>query len=224
MVLDIRFQVNQSLYNKDPQETELGQKILKYSIILIDQIGIESFNFKKLAQKIHSTETSIYRYFDNKHALLLFLTSWYWEWVHYLIKINMKNIEDPVRKLKVVIQNIVNATAENPLTTYINENLLHRIIIQEGSKAYHTHAVDDENEVGVFQSYKELVNTVACVIGEVNANFVYKNSLASNLFEMANNQMYFAQHLPRLTDLKNQQGDYQELQEMLEYFVFKLLK
>ena len=89
---------------------------------MIDSIGIESFTFKKLATEIGSAEKSIYRYFDNKHNLLLFLTSWYWEWVHYLIAVNTKNIEQPTKKLDIIIDNIVHATSENPLTEYINEN------------------------------------------------------------------------------------------------------
>lgn len=224
MVLGIKFQLNESLYSRDPQNTDLGQKILEHSIIMIDSMGIEVFTFKKLAKKIGSTEASIYRYFDNKHTLLLYLTSWYWEWVHYLIKINTMNITDGCQKMSIIIQNIVNATSESPLTSYVNEHLLHKIIIQESSKAYHTHSVDAENKTGVFLSYKELVNHVSEVIGEVNSDFPYKNSLASNLFEMASNQMYFAQHLPRLTDLSSSEGEYDELQKMLEFFVFKLLK
>ena len=47
------------------------------------EIGFESFTFKKLAAKIESTEASVYRYFENKHKLLIYLVSWYWNWVEY---------------------------------------------------------------------------------------------------------------------------------------------
>ena len=130
--MDIKFDINNSLYNKDPQETSLGKRIIQHSIILINDIGFESFTFRKLASEIGSAEKSIYRYFENKHLLLLFLTSWYWEWVHYLISINLKNIEDPNVKLVKVINNLVRATSENPTNKYINENILHRVVIHEG--------------------------------------------------------------------------------------------
>ena len=156
MITGIKFSLNDSLYSRDPQDTELGQRILKYSIILIDEIGLENFTFKKLAAEIESTEASMYRYFDNKHQLLLFLTSWYWQWVQYLISIHTLNVEDPKRRLQIIIKSIINATSENALTEYINENLLHNIIINEGSKAYHTHDVDEENKHVIFSSYKEL--------------------------------------------------------------------
>ncbi|MFT6335215.1 MAG: AcrR family transcriptional regulator [Saprospiraceae bacterium] len=223
MIVGIKFKLNESLYLKDPQETKLGKKILHHSILMINEIGIEAFTFKKLATEIGSAEKSIYRYFDNKHNLLLFLTSWYWEWVHYLIAVNTKNIEDPVKKLDIIIDNIVLATSENPLTEYINENILHRIVINEGSKAYHTFSVDKENMEGRFSAYKSLVKIVEVVIVEINPKFNYSASLASNLFEMANNQIYFAEHLPRLTSVCTGKNKEDELIEMMKFFSRKLL-
>lgn len=223
-MIGIKFQLNDSLFSREPQDSTLGKKILKNSILLIDEIGFEAFTFKKLAKKIESTEASIYRYFDNKHLLLLYLTNWYWEWVAYLIDVNTLNIEDPERKLNICINTIVNASAENPAIDYVNESVLHNIVINESSKAYHTMAVDEENKAGLFQAYKDVVEKVAKIIGEAKADFPYKKSLASNLFEMANNQMYFAQHLPRLTDIKMKKDCFKELEKMLSFFVFNLLK
>lgn len=223
MILGIKFDMNKSLCCRDPQDTELGKKILKHSILLLDRIGLEAFTFKKLAQEIGSAEKSIYRYFENKHMLLLFLTSWYWEWVHYLIKINLKNINDPKRKLEIAIENIVLATSENSSNEYINENVLHRVVINEGAKSYHTYAVDDENKVGLFLSYKSVVTTVAEILTEIKPKFPYASSLASNLFEMANNQIYFAEHLPKITSLSNKKGKEKELIKMLTFFGMKIL-
>jgi hypothetical protein len=223
MVAGIKFDLNKSLFTKDPQETELGKKILEYSVILIDQLGFEKFTFKKLAKEIGSAEKSIYRYFDNKHLLLLFLTSWYWDWVHYLIQTNLINIVDPKIKLDVAIECIVQASSENVHTAYINERVLHQVIIKEGSKSYHTLEVDDENSAGLFFSYKSLTQTVTNVIKEVNGDFPYSKSLSSSLFEMSNNQIYFADHLPGLTSLKSTPSCQDELIKMLKFFAYKLL-
>ncbi|NNF36957.1 MAG: TetR/AcrR family transcriptional regulator [Saprospiraceae bacterium] len=219
----VRFDINSNLFLRDPQGSEYGQKLLKNSIVLLDELGFEAFTFKKLAQRINSTEASIYRYFQNKHVLLLYLTNWYWEWVSYLIDINTMNIDGAEEQLKIVIHNIVNASTESPLTEYINENVLHQIIINEGSKAYHIHDVDDENKDGFFQSYKELVNKVSDLIVKFAPNFPYPKLLASNLFEMANNQIYFAEHLPRLTDIKNRAKKYKDLEDAMNFMAFKLL-
>jgi AcrR family transcriptional regulator len=223
MIQSIKFNLNKNLYLRDPQETSFGQKLLKNSIELLNEIGFESFTFKKLAERMHSAEASIYRYFTNKHLLLVYLNCWYWEWVNFLLEINLRNIEDPRLKLERVIHTIVSASFESPLTDYINENLLHRIMINEGAKSYHIHSVDDENKLGFFHSYKSLVRKVADIINEVNPKFPYTKSLASNLFEMANNQIYFSEHLPSLTDIKNNEKSTEELEKMLTFFAFKIL-
>ncbi len=221
--MDIKFDLNKSLFNRDPQETPLGKKIIENSILLIDKIGFEAFTFKKLAVIIGSAEKSIYRYFENKHMLLLFLTSWYWEWVHYLIDVNIRNLDDPKKKLKMAIINLVNATSENPMNKQINEKLLHQVVIKEGGKAYHIIEIDEENTAGLFQSYKILVKVVADIMAEVNPKFPYCTSLSSNLFEMANNQIYFAEHLPRLSSLKSGKNQNEDLIKMLYLFTSKIL-
>lgn len=219
----IRFNLSEALFLKDPQDTKYGRNLLEHAIILFHDIGFEDFNFKKLAQLIQSTEASIYRYFENKHFLLLYLTCWYWEWVNYLIDINTRNINDPSVKLKIAIHNIVNASTESALTSYINENLLHQVVINEGIKSYHIRNVDKENQLGVFHSYKNVVDRVGKIITEVKPGFQYSKSLASNLFEMANNQIYFSEHLPRLTDIKEGETNYDQLEEMMVYFCGKIL-
>jgi len=223
MAIGIKISLNGRLYLRDPQQTTLGQKIIKQSILLIDEVGFEAFNFKKLAKAMKSTEASVYRYFENKHFLLIYLVSWYWEWVNYLIDINVMNIEDPKRRLKIIIRTFVYASKDNPSIEYVNESVLHRLVIAEGTKAYHTKEVDKENTEGFFLNYKNLSEKVADVISEINPQFPYPHTLASNLFEMANNHIYFAQHLPRLTDVTVKNDDFEEVEKMLEYFAFKLL-
>ena len=223
MSVEIKISLNEGLYLKEPQDSKLGRKIIQYSIILIDEFGFEAFTFKKLAEKINSTEASIYRYFENKHILLIFLVNWYWEWVNYLIKINTTNVDDPHKKLKIIIHSFVSASQENPTVDYVNESKLHNIVIAEGGKAYHTKDVDNENSKGFFTSYKELANTVSQVIIEIRSDFKYPYALATNLFEMSNNHIYFARHLPRLTDITVVKDDVKEVENMLNYFADKLL-
>lgn len=221
--IGIKFDLHNDLHIRDPQDTDYGQKLIGNAIILMDKVGFEQFNFKKLASAMDSNETSIYRYFENKHKLLLWIECWYWEWVNYLIDINLRNIEDSEKKLKIVIHNIVNASTESPLTSYINENILHKVIIKEGSKAYHFCDVDKENKSGFFSSYKFLVDRVSKIIKEVDPKFEYPRMLSSNLFEMANNQIYFAEHMPALTEIKNNKNKYDQLEHALVLFVDRLL-
>ncbi len=224
MSIEIKISLNQGLYLKEPQDSVLGRKIIENSIILIDEYGFEAFTFKKLAEKINSTEASVYRYFENKHLLLLFLVNWYWEWVTYLITINTMNVDDPRKKLRIIIHSMVSASEENPSVEYVNESKLHSIVIAEGGKAYHTKEVDDENSKGFFSSYKKLANSISEIITQINPDFKYPFALATNLFEMSNNHIYFAKHLPRLTEVTVKGNDLKEVEIMLNYFADKLLE
>ena len=224
MAIEIKITLNEGLYLKEPQESALGRNIIRHSILMIDEFGFEAFTFKKLARVINSTEASVYRYFENKHLLLLYLVNWYWEWVHTLITINTMNISDPEKRLKIIIHSLVSASEDNPGVEFVNESILHSIVISEGGKAYHTKEVDDENSKGFFVSYKNLANTVSRVITEINPKFKYPFTLATNLFEMTNNHIYFAKHLPRLTDISVREDDLNEVEKMLNYFTDKLLK
>jgi AcrR family transcriptional regulator len=223
MGVQIRITLNPGLYLKEPQESKLGRSIIQHSILLIDEFGFESFTFKKLAEKIGSTEASIYRYFENKHLLLTFLVNWYWEWVSYLININTMNVSDAKVKLDIIIQSFVSAPKDNPGVEFVNESKLHNIVISEGMKAYHTKDVDNENSKGFFLSYKMLASTVSQVISEIKPNFKYPFALATTLFEMSNSHIYFAKHLPRLTDISVIDDNSDEVEMMLSYFTEKLL-
>jgi AcrR family transcriptional regulator len=146
MAITIQMKLNENLYLRDPQHTSLGKRIIQYSIVLIDEIGFESFTFKKLAERIGSTEASVYRYFENKHLLLVYLLCWYWEWMKFRIDYHTMNIEDPRRKLEIAISSIVDTSRRNTSIEFVDEDVLHRIVVAEATKAYHTKEVDQENK------------------------------------------------------------------------------
>lgn len=217
MALKLKFQLPDKLCLKDPQDTSYGKKLLTNAIVLMDELGFEKFTFKKLGVKMESSEVSIYRYFENKHLLLVYLNCWYWEWVSYLIDIRTMNISDAEEKLEKAIHCIIYAQAENELTDYINERILFRLIMKESSKTYHIATIDEENKYGFFLPYKELVGKISSIVSEVKPEFDYSKSLASTVFDMINNQMYYAEHLPRLTSLKKNNTT-QDLEKMVKHF------
>ncbi|MCO6479035.1 MAG: TetR/AcrR family transcriptional regulator [Phaeodactylibacter sp.] len=214
----IELDINKNLYLKTPEETELGQRIVQHSILLIDEIGFESFTFKKLADRIGSTEASIYRYFENKHLLFVYLVNWYWEWMKFRVGFYTMNIAEPLDKLRAAIRVIVDTSQRSTSVDYVDTEALHRIMVTEGTKAYHKKNVDEENKEGFFLSYKALCGKLADIILEANPRFSYPRALASTLLETANNNIYFAQHLPRLTDIRFQPGFLDEVVRMLYTF------
>ena len=153
MDIHVQIKMNEKLFVRDPEQSELGKKIIQDSILLIYNNGFEAFTFKKLAADIGSTEAGIYRYFENKHRLLIYLTAWYWSWLEYQVAFQTNNIQDPVVKLKMIISLLATTVEDDIRTSYVDESLLHQIIITEGSKAYLTKRVSEDNKDHLFKPY-----------------------------------------------------------------------
>ncbi len=197
---NITISVNDKLYVKNPETSELGKKIIEQSIILIDEIGFENFTFKKLGEKINSNESSIYRYFESKHKLMLYLSSWYWGWIEYKLAFATTNVSDPMERLKKAITIITEKVEDDSSTLHINEQTLNRIIIQEFTKTLLTKEVDEENKEGFFLVYKRVINRVVEMITTVNPDYYFAKSLASSIVEGALHQHFLKDHLKTITN------------------------
>jgi len=200
MKLEVQIKMNDTLYVRDPEQSELGKNIIKHSIQLIQKTGFEKFTFKKLAEVTGTTEASIYRYFENKHKLLAYIIAWYWGWLEFQIIYQTKNVHDSNAKLKQVITLLANTVHDDVITSYVDESLLNQIIITEGSKSYLTKHVIEDNKQQYFKPYKDLCNTVGQIILECNVQYKYPHTLASTIIEVAHLQNFFVHNLPALTD------------------------
>ncbi len=221
----IKIKINPNLFIRDPQETVLGKKIIEHSVLLIDKYGLEGFNFKKLGKVISSNEASIYRYFENKHQLFVYLLNWYWEWLMLRIELNTINIQNPSIKLKITLDIIVDSANRNTAVEFVDEEILHKIVVREGAKGYHHKDVDKDNQEGFYVAYKLLCEKIAKILLEINPLFPYPRALASTLIESANNNLYFARHLPRLTDLTLEGEDLSsQVKQMITFFTLGLIQ
>lgn len=200
--LQVHITINPDLYSKNPESSELGRRIVSNSIEMINELGFESFTFKKLGKRIGSNESSIYRYFESKHMLLVYLISWYWSWIEYKLVFATHNIKSPKTKLEEAVNILTKQVTIDNSFSYINEIILNRIIIAESSKAYHTKEVDSENEKGYFKTYKRVVQRVSSIVLENKPDFEFPHMLISTIIEGAHQQRYFSQHLPSLTDVE----------------------
>lgn len=223
MKLELQIKMNQSLYLRDPEQSELGRNIIKFSIQLIEKAGFESFTFKKLAEAIGTTEAGVYRYFENKHKLLVYIISWYWGWLDFQIGYQTKNIKDSNTKLKNVITLLATTVEDDLMTSHVDEALLYQILISEGSKSYLTKHVQDDNKHEYFKPYKDLCNTVAEIILECSPKYKYPHSLASTIIEVAHLQHYFMLNLPALTDFHKTNNEEQIIM-FLNDLVFSTIK
>lgn len=198
--------MNAKLYLKDPDQSEIGKKIVSNGTSLIRKIGFELFTFKKLAEEIGTTEATIYRYFENKLRLLNYIVSWYWHWLDYQVMFNTNNLTDADKKIKITIQILTWQLDFNHASQDINLEDLHEIIISESSKVYLTKNVSEDNKEQLFMPYKNLCSRISEIFLEYNPGYVYPRSLATTMIEMAHYQDFFMNNLPSLTDFGNEKN------------------
>lgn len=224
MTTNLQLRLNENLYLKDPQTTELGMKIVQKSIVLIDELGFEAFTFKKLSVEIESTEASIYRYFENKHRLLVYLISWYWIWLEYKIGFETHNIPSAEERLKIALRFITSKKVTDTNFPEVDESALQRIVISESDKTYLTKQVDEINKEGVFRGYKSLCTSIGSMVKEINPSFPYPQALISTVLEASNQQIFFAEHLPTLTEMSEAKDSFEDNYNFLETLVFKVIQ
>jgi AcrR family transcriptional regulator len=216
----LQIQIQDTLFVKDPSSSTIGKSILEQGLILLSEIGLEEFTFKKLALKISSTESTIYRYFENKHQFLSYLFNFYWAWMDVNIAFAITNIDCPKERLKRIIRVLTQKVSNDIRTPFIDEEILQEVIALESSKTFLSKKVDEENKAGYFLQYKKLVDRISQIVIEINPNYNYPNALVSTVLESSFHQRYFGLHLPRLT---NEMHVQERLEDFLTELCFKTL-
>jgi len=222
MHLDFNIKLNSQLYLRDPESTDLGKEIIASSIKLIYNLGYEQFTFKKLAAEITCTEATIYRYFENKHKLLIYLIDCYWAFMEFQIVFKTNNVVSPKEKINTIIDLLVWEDNSELHFSKLDQKALYYIAIAESNKTYLSKGVDENNKDALYQPYKDLCKRIADIFMEYKPGFTYPKSLASSLVEMSHLQYYFMQHLPRLCDFEEKKSP-KEIEKFLAHFVFGTL-
>ena len=220
LLSNLKININDKIYLKDPESSDLGKRIIEHSILLINDIGFDAFTFKKLGVNIGSNESSVYRYFESKHKLLLYLTSWYWSWLEYQLVFATNSISDKELKLEIAINILTQTTSLDANYAHIDEVVLKRIIINEYSKSYLTKEVDIENKEGYFATFKRLVTRLHDMILAVNPNYHHPFSLASTVIDGALHMQFIKDHFKSISDLQ----DKKEASSYFKNLVFNALK
>ncbi|MFK8037249.1 MAG: TetR/AcrR family transcriptional regulator [Crocinitomicaceae bacterium] len=199
--LHIQVKISDELYLKDPESSNLGKKIVSKSIEMIDELGFEGFTFKKLGSAIGSPESSIYRYFDCKHTLLVYLYAWYWSWMEYRLVFAIINNNSATERLKNAIDILCRPIEMDKTFEHIDEIILNRIIVEESTKVFHNKTVDEHNKKGHFRPFKQIIERVAQIISEINPKYAYPNMLVYAMVNGTIEQSHFAIHFPTVSDL-----------------------
>jgi AcrR family transcriptional regulator len=222
MQVDFKVKMNANLYLRDPEGTEIGKQIIKITVQMMADLGYEHFTFKKLAIEMNSTEATVYRYFENKHKLLIYLIDWYWSFIEFQVIFQLNNVKSPEERIKKLIDILVWEDNASAVFSELDQEALFYIAIAEGSKTYLSKDVDENNKELLFKPYKDLCARIALLFKEYNPKYKYPASLASTLVETAHMQYYFMQHLPRLCDFSKKKNP-KDIEAYLEHLVFGAL-
>jgi AcrR family transcriptional regulator len=210
-----KVEVCSKLYLKEPFSSELGTLIVREGTRLIQELGMENFTFKKLANEIGSTEAAIYRYFENKHKLLLYLTAWYWGWMEINLVYSTANLIDPEKRLRLAIKLMV----DGPIFTknqYLDPIQLHQLVINESLKGYLTKEVDAEHENGIFAQVYKFGELISSIIKEINPTYEYPKTLVSTVMESSLLQSFNFIHLPGMIEKSmDSSGRYQFFHQLV---------
>ena len=126
--------------------------------------------------------------------------------------------------MRVCLLKLSEEKAFDPTVAYVDERALERIVSAEFEKTFLTKQVDADNKEGLFLPYKSLCKKIASVIKEVSPTYEFPNSLASTVLLTMKHQLYYAQHLPSLSDIKyDPKKQYKKLYTLLENIVFKTI-
>jgi len=209
--------IEEKYYTKDPLSSELGRRIVQESILLLDELGFEQFTFKKLAERLQSTEASIYRYFDNKLKLLIYLITWYWAWLEYMIDYDTHHLTEPTVKLNRIWEIICHVNVSTRTAVPLDIYTLRRIVVGESDKTYLTKQVDVINKEGLFRGFKTLCHRIAEIMLKVNPTYPFAHALTTTMLEAAHQQTFFARHLPSLTEISS--NDAADIDKQVSIFI-----
>lgn len=199
-----RFQIPvlEEIALRNPQATQLGRRIIVNSIEMIDELGMEQFTFKKLAQEAGTTEASVYRYFSSKQKLLLYLINWYWGRLECRLMLQTQGDNPKDRLLKALDLLLI----PHPTSlSFAHEKSLQRIVIHEASKVFLTKEVDSDHRTGFHRIYLEIVSYISDLVKAYNPDCRYPEMLVTTLIEGSHQQRFFGQHLPEVTNASEQE-------------------
>lgn len=222
----IRFDISisEGIYVKNPLKTDLGKNIIRAAIDLLNDIGFEDFNFKKVAENAGTTEASVYRYFENKYKLLVYLSAWYWDFMLFMVMLDIRNINDPRSQLKQAIATLINSRNSILTPEYIDQTKLHNVMVENATKVFHTKNVDKLNKEGYYANYKKMVKTISEMINKIDHNYNFPIALASTIVEQSLNNEYYIEHLPSLIDaVSSTSNPAMQTIEMINYMIDRLL-
>jgi len=219
--MNLHFQVHipSRMAQHDPSHSRTGLKILNTAIQLIADEGYEAFHLSRLAEKAGTVESTVYRYFENKHKLLLYISGWYWAYLDFSIDYETREMKDPRQILSKAIEMMAGISLPKNSSLIGDPLIIHRIITMEFSKIYITQMAHDDNKEGYFVYFKTFVNKIGNLLADIMPGYKFPRSLAFLLVLGIYQQIHVAEKLPALSDYDHSEP----LDEYISHFIKDLI-
>lgn len=179
----------------------MGVRIVHEGLDLLNELGLEAFTFKKLAEHIGCTEVTVYHYFANKQRLLQYYFQVYWLWLGTHCRQEGRALKDPLERLHGDIEVLCGLWPKDALAGRLDPADLRELVINEGSKSFMHKNVDSDNELKLFKPYKDLCAHIASELKACSPKMKSPRSFATTLVEMSHSLEFAMHHLPALTEL-----------------------
>jgi len=185
--------------------TPVGGRILAEGLVLMNELGLEAFTFRKLAEQAGCTEMTVYHYFANKHRLLQYYDQMYWLWLATHCQQEGRHLKDPMERLRGDITAISGIWPSDAMAGLFDPSELRELVVNEGSKSFLHKDVDADNEQKLFKPYKDLCGHIAGELKACAPRLKHTRSFATTLVDMAHSLEFAMHHLPALTELSRRQ-------------------
>lgn len=189
---NVELSIPTCLYLKNPRESKTGGHIISEAAAMIATGGIEQLTFKKLALRCGCTEATVYRYFENKHSLLLYVLNIFWIWQEYRMVLATQNIEDPMERLDHAIAVIARPEIPKDQGEFGEHVLL--TAIHEGVKIHLSRELRKEIDNGSMSAYHRLVQRLGALIRNYLPDYLFSEALSVTLLDNALQQLFFMKH------------------------------
>lgn len=190
-----------TLHLRDPGTSVVGERILSEGLALMNELGLEVFTFKKLAERAECTEATIYKYFPNKQRLLQYYFQLYWMWLDTHCQQEGRLLPDAWERLQGDIRSLCGLWSKDAMAAQLDPVDLRALVIVEGSKSFLHRNVDEDNKLKLFQPYKDLCSHLSAELKACDRKCKHPRTFATTLIEMAHSLEFAMEHLPALTEL-----------------------
>jgi len=188
-------------YLKDPDSSETGRDIMVHGAAMMACGGIESFTFRKLAARAGITEATVYRYFSNKHQLLLFLLNRYWNALEYKAMLETVHINNPLARLHRLAELLTGPVEETEKGEFAGH--LYLIAMSESVKVHLGKETGTDWQKGMLNGYARITGLVAETLRTAHPEYPYPRAWAATFIDSAMQQQFLMRHLPELTEVQS---------------------